>query len=146
MFDDNFEDAATNKTDIIYRAAAVTAAYVTKNTISARDLPALITSVHAALAGLGNSTPASATEDRVGRPTPAQIRKSITKDAIVSFIDGKAYKTLKRHLSANGLDPQSYRQRYDLPDDYPMVAPNYAARRSDLAKSLGFGRQTFVRK
>ncbi|WP_437871549.1 MucR family transcriptional regulator [Methylorubrum extorquens] len=146
MSDDNFEDAATNKADIIYRSAAVTAAYITKNTISARDLPALITSVHAALAGLGNSTSASAAENRGGRPTPTQIRKSITTDAIVSFIDGKAYKTLKRHLSANGLDPQSYRQRYGLPDDYPMVAPNYAARRSDLAKSLGFGRQKFVRK
>lgn len=146
MSDDSFEDEVTSGADIINLTIEIIAAYVTRNTLPARDLPELITSVHAALAGLGSSAPASAAEERVEKPTPAQIRKSITPDAIVSFIDGKAYQTLKRHIGANGLDPQSYRERYGLPDDYPMIAPNYAARRSDLAKSLGFGRQTFVSK
>ncbi|MCP1557927.1 UNVERIFIED_ORG: putative transcriptional regulator [Methylobacterium sp. SuP10 SLI 274] len=69
-----------------------------------------------------------------------QVRKSITPDALISFIDGKPYKTLKRHLSAHGLDPYSYCQRYGLPNDYPMVAAAYAARRSELAKSIGLRR------
>ncbi|ACK82474.1 MucR family transcriptional regulator [Methylorubrum extorquens] len=140
MSDDDFKGAATNNADIIYQTAAITAAYVTKNTISATDFPGLITRVHAALAGLGGASATPVAEAEIEKATPAQIRKSITPDAIVSFIDGKAYKTLKRHLGANGLDPHSYRHRYGLPNDYPMVAPNYAARRSELAKSLGVGR------
>nr|WP_082490314.1 MucR family transcriptional regulator [Methylobacterium sp. Leaf122] len=146
MPDDSFEDEVTSSADIINLTIKIIAAYVTNNTLPARDLPALITSVHAALAGLGGSALASAVEERVEKPTPAQIRKSITPDAIVSFIDDKAYKTLKRHLRAHGLDPKSYRQRYGLPDDYPMVTPNYAARRSELAKSIRFGRPAGVRK
>ncbi|MBE7186618.1 MAG: MucR family transcriptional regulator, partial [Methylobacterium mesophilicum] len=67
------------------------------------------------------------------------IRRSVRPDGIVSFIDGKTYKTLKRHLSANGFDPRSYRERYGLPADYPMVAANYAAQRSALAKAIGLG-------
>lgn len=73
------------------------------------------------------------------RPNAAQIRKSLRDDAIVSFIDGRSYKTLKRHLTSHGLDPRSYRDRYGLPGDYPMVAPSYAARRSALAKAIGLG-------
>ncbi|OHV17126.1 MucR family transcriptional regulator [Methylorubrum extorquens] len=142
----NTDDAAAIGVDTVDLTATIVAAYVAKNTLPAKALPELITSVHAALAGLGGPAPASAAEGRDEKPTPAQIRKSITPDAIVSFIDGKPYKTLKRHLGANGLDPQSYRQRYGLPDDYPMIAQNYAARRSDLAKSLSFGRHTFARK
>ena len=76
----------------------------------------------------------------VEKATPAEIKRSITPDALISFIDGKPYKTLKRHLTGHGLDPQSYRLRYGLPADYPMVATNYAAQRSELAKSLGLGR------
>ena len=72
-------------------------------------------------------------------PSAAQIRKSINPDGIVSFIDGKTYKTLKRHLTSRGLDPKSYRARYGLPADYPMVAPSYAAQRSALAKTIGLG-------
>ena len=77
---------------------------------------------------------------RVSKASAAQIRKSITADAIVSFLDGKPYKTLKRHLTTHGLQPHTYRQRFGLPDDYPMVAPNYAAQRSALAKQIGLGR------
>ncbi|MDV2986359.1 UNVERIFIED_CONTAM: MucR family transcriptional regulator [Methylobacteriaceae bacterium AG10] len=144
MPDDNFEDAVENGTDIIDLTIAILSAYVTKNTLPARDLPGLITGVHAALAGLGNPVTAPVVEEKVEekveKRTPAQIRKSITPDALISFIDGKPYKTLKRHLGTYGLDPYSYRQRYGLPNDYPMVAPNYAARRSALAKSIGLGR------
>ncbi|BAU92488.1 MucR family transcriptional regulator [Methylorubrum populi] len=139
MPDDNFEDAPRNGTDIIDLTIAITAAYVAKNTLPARDLPGLVTSVHAALAGLGSPVAAPA-EEVIEKPTSAQIRKSVTPDAIISFIDGKPYKTLKRHLGANGLDAYSYRERYGLPSDYPMVAPNYAARRSALARSAGLGR------
>jgi predicted transcriptional regulator len=92
------------------------------------------------LIGLSGSVEAAPAPESVEKPTPAQVRKSITPDAIISFIDGKAYKTMKRHLGTHGLDPHSYRQRYGLPSDYPMVAPNYAAQRSALAKSIGLGR------
>ena len=140
MSDENFEDTATNKADIIYLAAAITAAYVMKNTMSARDFPGLITSVHAALAGLGDTSATPVAEAEIEKPKPAQIRKSITPDALISFIDGRPYKTLKRHLSANGLDPHGYRQRYGLPADYPMTAPSYSARRATVARELGFNR------
>ena len=77
----------------------------------------------------------------IEKPGAAQVRKSVRQDGIVSFIDGKTYKTLKRHLTSHGLDPRAYRDRYGLPADYPMVAPNYAAARSHLAKQMGLGQQ-----
>jgi predicted transcriptional regulator len=94
--------------------------------------------VHAALGNLGQ--PAALSEPEVERPTAAQIRKSITRDALISFIDGKAYKPLKRHLTKHGLTPQAYCARYGLPNDYPMGAPRYAAQRYELAKAIGLGR------
>ncbi|GJD70059.1 MucR family transcriptional regulator [Methylobacterium gnaphalii] len=108
---------------------------------SVRDLASLLLSVHWVFAGLTNGT-ASVPEnwEEIENPSSAQVCKSITPDAIISFIDGKAYKTMKRHLGTHGLDPHSYRQCYGLPSDYPMVAPNYAAQRSALAKSIGLGR------
>ena len=94
------------------------------------------------MAGLGSDTSSGATvsAENADKPTPAQIRKSVRPEGIVSFIDGKTYKTLKRHLTKHGLNPQSYRDRYGLPGDYPMVAPSYAAQRSALAKAIGLGR------
>jgi predicted transcriptional regulator len=89
----------------------------------------------AAAGGLGAAAP----DVRVKNPNPAQTRKSVRPDGIVSFIDGKTYKTLKRHLSSHGLDPRSYRDRYGLPAGYPMTAPSYAAQRSALAKAIGLG-------
>ena len=82
----------------------------------------------------------TATEPEVEKTTAAQVRRSVTPYGIVSFLDGKTYKTLKRHLRTYGLDPNSYRARFGLPVEYPMVAPEYAARRSELAKSIGLGR------
>ncbi|WP_244478493.1 MucR family transcriptional regulator, partial [Methylobacterium sp. Leaf113] len=117
-----------------------TSAYVSNNSIRPTDLPDLIRSIHTALGSLASGAAQASKEAEVERPTAAQIRKSLTPDGIVSFLDGKSYKTLKRHLTGHGLNPQSYRQRYGLPADYPMVAPSYAAIRSKLAKSIGLGR------
>ncbi len=121
-------------------AAQIVAAYVSSNSIPASDLPALIGQVHEAIVRLGSGATGDGTpEASVETPTPAQIRKSVRPGGIVSFIDGKAYKTLKRHLTSHGLDPRSYRDRYGLPADYPMVAPSYAEQRSALAKAIGLG-------
>ncbi|MEA1831266.1 MucR family transcriptional regulator [Methylobacterium durans] len=120
-------------------AADIVSAYVAKNSLPIGELPSLIASVHTALNGLTSGT-AQAAEDEVEKATPSQIRKSVTPDALISFIDGRPYKTLKRHLTGHGLDPHSYRQRFGLPGDYPMVCANYAAQRSELAKAIGLGR------
>ena len=127
--------------EFIELAADIIAAYVSNNSVPVAELPALISNVHTALNGLANgASQATAAEEQVEKATPSQIRKSITPDALISFIDGKPYKTLKRHLTGHWLDPYSYRQRYGLPNDYPMVAASYAAQRSELAKAIGLGR------
>jgi predicted transcriptional regulator len=137
------EETIVHTPDLIGLAGDVVAAYVSNNPVPASELPALIARVHGAIAGLASGTgtvPAgTAPRETVDKPSPAQIRKSVQQDGIVSFIDGKTYKTLKRHLTANGLSPQSYRERYGLPADYPMVAPSYAEQRSALAKAIGLG-------
>ncbi|TXN05821.1 MucR family transcriptional regulator [Methylobacterium sp. WL103] len=123
--------------------AELVAAYVANNSVPVSELPKLIKSVQAALAGLYGGTgaeSAGAAAEKVNQPTPAQIKKSIRPDGLVSFIDGKTYQTLKRHLNGHGLHPHSYRERFGLPSDYPMTAPDYSARRSALAKSIGLGR------
>ena len=130
--------APTSQLDYIERTVDVVAAYVSNNSLPSAELPALIASIHDALNSIGSGPVAPAAET-VERPTPAQIRKSIRPDGLVSFIDGKSYKTLKRHLTKHGLDPQSYRERYGLPTDYPTTSANYSAQRSALAKSLGLG-------
>ena len=116
----------------------IVAAYVSNNSVPPTALPELMASVHGALVNLDGLPPAEAAP-AVEQPTPAQIRKSVQQDGIVSFIDGRSYKTLKRHLTAHGLTPERYRERYGLPDDYPMTAPGYAAQRSALAKAIGLG-------
>ena len=113
-------------------------AYLSNNHVAVSDLPALIASVHAAVNGLGQ---ALATSEPEVKATPAQIRKSITPDALISFEDCKAYKTLRRHLTIRGLSPEAYRVKHGLPADYPMVTASYSAQRSSLAKSLGLGQQ-----
>ncbi|MER2263591.1 MucR family transcriptional regulator, partial [Methylobacterium oxalidis] len=96
--------------EFIELAAEIVAAYVSNNPVPVAELSALIGNVHQALNGLASGT-TQAVAKEVEKPTPAQVRKSITPDALISFIDGKPYKTLKRHLSTHGLDPYSYRQR-----------------------------------
>ena len=128
-------------TDNMQLAAEIVSAYTSKNSLPAGELPALIRNTYAALVGLSGEASAPPAETvTVEKPTPAQIRKSITPDALISFLDGKPYKTLKRHLSTHDLTPPTYRERYGLPNDYPMVAPNYAKMRSELAKTIGLGR------
>src|SRR4051812_32316127 len=131
-------DAYPAQADAVAAVADLVSAYVSNNSVRSSDLPDLIASVHGALVSLNK--PAGPAEEQVEKPTASQIRKSVTPAALISFIDGKRYKTLKRHLTGHGLDPYSYRQRYGLPNDYPMVAASYAAQRSELAKAIGLGR------
>ncbi|MDE4915119.1 MucR family transcriptional regulator [Methylobacterium sp. 092160098-2] len=127
------------KVDVTELAADIVSAYVSNNSVPVAELPALLSGVHAAIAGL-ISAPSSAAP-KVEKPTPARIRKSITPDALISFLDGNPYKTLKRHLSGNGLTIEEYRERFGLPRDYPTTAPNYSALRSEMALRLGLGNQ-----
>lgn len=130
----------THATDFVDLTGDIVSAYVSNNPVRITDLADLIRTVHAALSGLAGGGTQAPAQDEVEKPTASQVRKSVQSDGIVSFLDGKTYKTLKRHLGAHGLDAQSYRQRFGLPAEYPMVAPAYAARRSELAKSIGLGR------
>ena len=117
-------------------SADIVAAYVTQNDVSPAELAELIGSVHAALASLGKA-PAEPERRRPAVP----ISRSVQHDYIVCLEDGKRLKMLKRYLRARyGLTPEEYRRRWGLPADYPMVAPVYAARRSDFAKKIGLGR------
>ena len=118
-------------------AADIVSAFVSNNSVNASDLPSLISNVHAALESLGKPV-----QQEVEKPTPpVPIKKSITPDYLISLEDGKRYKSLKRHLAGRGLNPEQYRDKWGLPRDHPMVAPNYSARRSELARSLGLGRK-----
>jgi len=127
-------DEAMNSDDTTLTADVV-AAYVSHNSVRIADLPDLIASIHAALQGL--KAPQQAEPEK--REPPVSIKKSITPDFLISLEDGRRYKSLKRHLTSRGLTPQTYRERWGLPRDYPMVAPNYAKQRSELARASGLG-------
>jgi len=118
-------------------ATGIVSAYVANNHVPASDLPLLFQAVHGALAAL--TAPAFAAAPQVTKPTRSDINRSVTPDALVSFIDGRRYKTLKRHLSSHGMSPVAYRKRYGLPPDYPMVAQAYREHRSRIAKAIGLG-------
>lgn len=137
---DMSENTQNQTTDLIDLTGDIVAAYVSNNSVPTADLPGLITGIYNALSGLALASTHQAPAEVAEKPSATQIRKSVTPDGIVSFVDGKTYKIMKRHLTMNGLDPQGYRQRFGLPADYPMVAPSYAAQRSALAKSIGLGR------
>jgi predicted transcriptional regulator len=123
--------------DFVALAADVVSAYVANNSVPAADLAGLIGAVHTAFVSLGQ--PAAAKEAE--KPVPLMpIKKTVTPDYLISLEDGRQYKSLKRHLSTRGLTPEEYRRKWGLPHDYPMVAANYAAQRSELAKSIGLGR------
>jgi predicted transcriptional regulator len=126
-----------NKAELIEMTADIVAAYVGANTVAAQDLPQLIQSVHRALTGVvGGETPAE-----TGPREPAvPVKKSITADYLICLEDGRKFKSLKRHLRTKyNMSPEEYRAKWGLPKDYPMVAPNYAKARSDLAKQMGLG-------
>jgi predicted transcriptional regulator len=126
----------TTPLNYIELAADIVSAFVSNNPIPPAELPSLIGKVHAALQNVGQPTP----QQEEVKPLPAvSIRKSVTPDYLISLEDGKQYKSLKRHLTKLGLTPEAYREKWGLPRDYPMVAANYAAKRSELAKSLGLG-------
>ena len=115
--------------------ADIVSSYVANNSVHRGDLPNVIASVHAALQGL-----AAQKQAEPEKPEPRiSIKKSITPDFLISLEDGKQYKTLKRHLGKLGLTAEEYRAKWGLPADYPMVAPSYAAKRSELARSSGLG-------
>ena len=125
--------------DLIDLAAEIVSAYVSNNSVPASDLPALIADVHRAL----NTTHAGANEPEPEPLKPAvNPRKSVFPDYIICLEDGKKFKSLKRHLRTHyDLSPEEYRDKWGLAADYPMVAPNYAAARSALAKKMGLGQQ-----
>jgi predicted transcriptional regulator len=129
---------AHDKDDILKMASEIVAAYVRNNPVSAADLPAMIKNVHATLSSMDRKKDAAPALERA----PAvPVKKSVTADYIVCLEDGKKLKMLKRYLRARyGLSPDAYRAKWNLPADYPMVAPNYANRRSELAKKIGLGR------
>ncbi|BDL38588.1 MucR family transcriptional regulator [Methylorubrum extorquens] len=126
--------------DLLTMTADIVAAFVSNNSVPASELPNLLVQVHGAFASLLATSSAEAGSE-IEKPTPAQIKKSITPDALISFVDGKPYRTLKRHLTVHGLSVDEYRTRYGLPSDYPSVSANYSATRSALAKQLGLGNQ-----
>ena len=123
----------------IQLTAEIVSAYVSNNTVPSSDIPALINQVHAALTRVSGS-PGEAPVEPL---KPAiSVKKSITPEYIVCLEDGKKFKSLKRHLRTQyNMTPEQYREKWNLPADYPMVAPNYAAARSQLAKQMGLGQQ-----
>lgn len=133
------DQTTASQPDFLGLTADLVAAYVTNNSIPASELPGLMAKVHASLSGLTHA--ASAEPGKPEPLTPAQVRKSITPDALISFEDGKPYKTLRRHLTLRGLSPEAYREKWGLPADYPMTSASYSAQRSELARSLGLGQQ-----
>ena len=126
-----------NQRDLVRMAAEIAAAYVSANPVPAQELPALIRIVHTALlevSGVTAAAPESAPEPAVS------IKKSVTADYIICLEDGKKFKSLKRHLRTRyAMTPEEYRTKWGLTHDYPMVAPNYAKERSNLAKRMGLG-------
>ena len=115
------------------------AAYVAQNHLQPSELPSLISSVHAALGGLGKPDEPAVSAEPLKPAVP--VKKSITDDYIISLEDGRKFKSMKRYLSGLGMTPDEYRGKWGLPHDYPMVAPAYAAHRSALAKTIGLGRK-----
>ena len=123
---------------VVALTTSIVAAYVEKNHLPADQLPALIQTVHGALGSVRDPAEAAPAATKL---SPAQIRRSIRPDALISFEDGKGYKQLKRHLTTRGLTPKAYREKWGLPGDYPLVAASYSATRSALAKAAGLGRK-----
>jgi len=131
MRDDN-----RSEDDILKLVTDIVTAYVSRNDVAAADLPNVIKSVHATLGGIQGAEAGT-----LARAPAVPVKKSVTPDYIVCLEDGRKLKMLKRYLRAQyGLTPEAYRAKWHLPADYPMTAPNYAARRSEFAKQIGLGR------
>ena len=122
---------------LVELTARIVSAYVSNNAIVASDLPHLISETHAALSRATGGAPQVEREEQKPK---VPVKKSVMADHIVCLEDGKKFKSLKRHLRTHyNLSPEQYREKWGLPHDYPMVAPNYARARSDLAKKMGLG-------
>ncbi len=125
------------KLDLLGMTTEIVSAYVGNNTVTSADVPALIQSIHRALAGV--SQPAEVVDTSPKEPA-VPVKRSITPDFLICLEDGRKFKSLKRHLRTKyNMSPEDYRAKWGLPRDYPMVAPNYARARSDLAKQMGLG-------
>lgn len=130
-------DDQTREADLVGLTAQIISAYVGSNPVSKEDLPGIIGDVHDALSRAAQRV--SPPEREELKPAVA-LKKSVTPDYIICLEDGKKFKSLKRHLRTHyNLSPEEYREKWNLPHDYPMVAPNYAAARSNLAKQMGLG-------
>jgi predicted transcriptional regulator len=131
------ERSMTDKLKLLELTADIVAAFVGNNAVAANDLPGIIRDVHTALL----STDSAAAE--LDRPEPAvAVKRSVGRDHITCLEDGRKFKSLKRHLrTGHGMTPQEYRERWGLPAHYPMVAPDYARARSELAKNMGLGQK-----
>lgn len=129
-------DNNNSSNELLVLTTEIVSAHVANNTVSLADLPQLIQQVYGTLAGIGGAPASSG-----ARPQPAiAVKKSVTPDFIICLEDGRKLKMLKRHLkTAYNMTPEEYRERWQLPPDYPMVAPNYAKQRSSLAKKIGLG-------
>ena len=127
----------SNEKDLLQLTSSIVSAHVAHNSVTVQDLPGLIREVYQTLANVGTVVP-----KEPERPAPAvPVKKSVTPDFIVCLEDGKKLKMLKRHLRTTyNMTPEEYRAKWGLAPDYPMVAPNYAAQRSDFAKKIGLGR------
>lgn len=124
-------------TRFVTLTSEIVSAYVSNNHVQSADLPKLLNDIHGAIRGAcaaGQGAPPA-------RATPQEIRRSVTPDFLISFEDGKPYKTLRRHLTLRGLTPEAYRAKWGLEADYPMTARSYSEQRSQLARSLGLGQQ-----
>src|SRR5262245_23556735 len=135
------------KSNLLELTANIAAAYVGNNTVAQADLPKLIANIYQSLV----AAPHSGTENKAAETAELKpavpVRKSITPDYIICLEDGKKFKSLKRHLRTHhDLSPEQYREKWGLPVDYPMVAPNYAEARSSLAKKIGLGQNRAERR
>lgn len=133
-------DTGAEDDRLILLAADIVSAYVSNNHIQGSDLPKLLGDVHQAMLGISSisnknfDNPSQVVSDQ-------EIKRSISHDYLISFEDGKHYKTLRRHLTLRGLSPEQYKEKWGLPPDYPMTSAGYSAQRSELARSLGLGQQ-----
>ena len=129
-------DATANNTDVTDLVAEIASAYVSNNQVAVSEIASVVNAIHSALTNIGH-TPAPTVV--IAEPA-VSVKKSITQDFLICLEDGRRFKSLKRHLrSKYDMTPEAYRAKWNLPKDYPMVAPAYAKARSDLAKSMGLG-------
>lgn len=129
-------EEAPSPLTILGLTSRIVVAYLSNNAIPLAELPEFIRAVHRELTSVSSPSEPQAEATRL----PIPIRKSITPDYLVSFEDGKQYRSLKRHLAARGLTPDAYRAKWGLPGDYPMVAPSFSRRRAEIARTSGLGR------